>query len=73
MASIVTKGQMTDDDLTALRGRTGTVEVDTLNFSVTVVDARIRFGHLDLRVAPVTGTGEKWVEAHRVSLEQAPV
>lgn len=70
MASIVTKGQMTDDDLAALRGRTGTVEVDTLNFSVTVVDARIRFGHLDLRVAPVTGTGAKWVEAHRVSLDQ---
>jgi len=70
MPSIVTREEMTDENLASFSGRVGTVEVDSLNFGITVVEARVRFGHLDLRVAPLNGTGAKWFEAHRVSLDQ---
>jgi hypothetical protein len=33
------------------------------------VKARLRFGHLDLLIAPSVGNGERWVEQHRVVLD----
>ena len=63
---IVTKNDVTPTDLENLAGKTGTVELDGLTFRVTVLEARIRFGHLDFHVTPCDGTGKKWVEAHRV-------
>ncbi len=37
-----------------------------------VIDARIRYGHLDLLVAPTKGTGTKWFERKNVTLLQDP-
>lgn len=38
----------------------------------TVIDARIRYGHLDLLVSPTKGTGTKWFERKNVILLQDP-
>ena len=66
---IVTKNDVSPDDLQALAGRTGTFELEGLNFGVDILAARIRFGHLDFRVAPRDGSGAKWIESHRVVLD----
>lgn len=60
-------------DLDSFPGRTGTFEFDGLSFGVKIVKARLRFGHLDLQIAPVVGSGERWVEQHRVILDDNPV
>jgi hypothetical protein len=41
-----------------------------LGFQVDVItlDARVRFGTVDVLVTPVSGSGEVWVEASRVKL-----
>lgn len=56
-------------DLTQYADRTGSMTVDTLSFAVRVVEARTRYGHLDFRVTPIAGNGERWVEQHRVDLD----
>lgn len=55
-------------DLETYRDKIGTIAVDDLRIQVKVTDARMRFGHLDLLVTPVSGTGERWIEQHRVEL-----
>jgi len=60
-------------DLDSFPGRTGTFEFDGLSFGVKIVKARLRFGHLDLQIAPVVGSGERWVEQHRVILDDSIV
>lgn len=55
-------------DLTAFRKKVGVMTVADLKVKVKVVDARLRFGHLDLLVTPVSGDGKQWVEQHRVDL-----
>jgi hypothetical protein len=56
-------------DLNDYRDRSGVISVDSLMVEVKVKDARIRFGHLDLLVTPIAGSGERWIEQHRVTLE----
>lgn len=58
-------------DLTIYANRTGRMSIDTLSFAVRIIEARTRYGHLDFRVTPVTGEGERWVEQHRVTLDPA--
>lgn len=53
----------------SLIGATGTYEVDELTVGITIKDARVRFGHIDLLVEPIEGSGMQWVEKHRVSVE----
>lgn len=53
-------------------GLTGTTEVGGLNVFVRVVGARARYGHLDLRVVPIRGWGERWVERKNVVLINDP-
>ena len=66
MSRIVTKNDVSPEDLQNLKGTSGTLSLEGLDFAVKVVDARIRFGHLDLAVSPVSGGGQRWVESHRV-------
>jgi hypothetical protein len=56
-------------DLSIYNDRTGSMTVDTLTFTVRVLEARNRYGHLDFRVTPISGDGERWVEQHRVALQ----
>jgi hypothetical protein len=58
-------------DLDTFRGRKGLIAVDDLMVEVKIADARLRFGHLDLLVTPVAGSGERWVEQHRVDVQPA--
>lgn len=55
-------------DLNLYRGRSGTMALNDLAFGVEVKDARLRFGHLDFLITPIEGSGEIWVESHRVNL-----
>lgn len=56
-------------ELDSFEGKVGVMEVDELRFDVRITAARIRFGHLDFRITPVDGSGAKWVESHRISLD----
>jgi hypothetical protein len=51
----------------SLIGKTAAMTLDDLTVSVRINDVRTRFGHIDLLVQPVNGSGEKWVERHRVT------
>jgi hypothetical protein len=55
-------------DLDDYVDRMGTVDLDGLTVGVTIKEARVRFGHLDLLVVPREGRGERWVESRRVRL-----
>lgn len=55
-------------DLNTYKNRQGVINVDDLKVEVTVEDARMRFGHLDLLVTPVAGSGQRWIEQHRVQI-----
>ena len=46
----------------------GTIEVNGLTFDVFVVGRRKRYGHIDLAVTPVSGSGKRWVESSKVTL-----
>jgi hypothetical protein len=37
-----------------------------------VKDARVRYGHLDLLITPINGSGEKWVERKNVVIKNDP-
>lgn len=62
------KKKITDTDLRAFEGKTGSIEFDGLVVEIGVIRARFRYGHIDLRVTPIAGSGERWVERKRVSL-----
>jgi hypothetical protein len=51
----------------SLIGKSGLMTLDDLTVGVNITDARVRFGHIDLLVEPINGSGEKWVEKHRVT------
>lgn len=60
---------MTTNETTKLIGKTATLAIDGLRFAVTILDARSVFGRADYQVAPVTGSGSKWVSSDRVTLD----
>lgn len=62
-----TKQQLEKIDPWTFVGKTGSINMDDLNVHVRITNARIRFGHIDLLVEPINGSGEKWVERHRVT------
>lgn len=57
-----------DINLESYENKQGIISINELAVGVTIKSARIRFGHLDLLVTPVTGSGEKWMESHRVQV-----
>jgi len=63
-----TKQQVGKTDPWTLVGKTASIAMDDLQISVLITDARVRFGHIDLLVEPVKGSGKKWVEYHRVTI-----
>lgn len=62
-----TKQQLEKADPWTLVGKTGSIDMDDLCVHVRITDARVRFGHIDLLVEPIKGSGKKWVERHRVT------
>lgn len=39
------------------------IEDRGIRYNARVEDVRIRFGHVDCLMKPVSGTGERWVQA----------
>lgn len=59
-------------DLDAYKGLTGMIESNNLKVDVKINGARVRYGHLDLNVSPVSGTGEVWVERKNIDISNDP-
>lgn len=53
-------------DLAAYKGLQGEITQNNLNIHVKIKDARVRYGHLDLCVTPVSGSGTVWVERKNI-------
>ena len=52
-------------------GMIGTISFDDLEVSVKIHKERFRYGRLDVLVRPITGSGSRWVEFHRVKMERS--
>jgi hypothetical protein len=63
-----TKEDIGDEQIATLKGMMGSMSIESLNVSVQITDVRRRFGHIDVLVQPLNGTGEQWVEKHRVKV-----
>ena len=59
-------------DFDAYRGHKGSYNVESLDVEVLVLEARQRFGHLDLLITPVAGNGERWTELKNITLHDDP-
>ena len=68
MEATETKKKITDTNLDDFKHKMGTIDIDGLIVSVTVTDARFRYGHIDLKVTPISGRGERWMERGKVTL-----
>jgi len=53
----------------SLIGRNGVYVVDDMGFPVTILDERFRYGRLDVKIGPLNGHGEQWVEFHKVAVK----
>ena len=63
-----TKKDIGDEQITALKGMMGKMSIESLDIGVQIKDVRRRFGHIDVLVEPLNGTGEQWVEKHRIKV-----
>lgn len=68
MSEFINAEKAKNIDLTEYHNRTGSITLDGLTVGITVTDARVRFGHLDLLVTPTAGSGQKWIESRRITL-----
>lgn len=59
-------------DLAAYKGKSGRIKENNLTIDVTIVDARRRYGHLDLNVTPISGSGNVWVERKNIEIDDDP-
>lgn len=59
---------MTAREMMNLIDHTGWMQVEAFEIEVQIKDARLRFGSVDVLVAPVNGRGEKWTPLERVAL-----
>ena len=56
------------DSLQHLKGKIGTIDVETMKVAVQIMELRRRFVHIDALVKPEAGTGDKWVALHKVKI-----
>ena len=59
-------------DFDAYCGLSGSILHGELRIDVEVIDARQRYGHLDLLVTPIAGDGSRWMERKNVHLQTDP-
>ena len=59
-------------DLNAYIGLDAKIITNKLEVNVKIINARRRFGHLDLLVIPTSGTGEVWVERKNIQIINDP-
>lgn len=61
-----TKIEIEESNPNLLIGKVGRLIVGELSVDVSIKNVRHRFGHIDLLVKPVSGSGNEWVEKHRI-------
>jgi len=59
-------------DYKAYCGLTGSIKANGLTVNVRIVDARRRYGHLDLQVTPIDGADTVWVERKNIVINEDP-
>ena len=59
-------------DYKAYCGLTGSIKANGLTINVRIVDARRRYGHLDLQVTPIDGADTVWVERKNIIINEDP-
>jgi hypothetical protein len=59
-------------DYKAYCGLTGSIKANGLTVNVRIVDARRRYGHLDLQVTPIDGADTVWVERKNIVINDDP-
>lgn len=59
-------------DYKAYCGLTGSIKANGLTVNVRIVDARRRYGHLDLQVTPTDGADMVWVERKNIVINNDP-
>jgi len=59
-------------DFDAYRGLFATYRTAELDFEVTILDSRQRYGHLDLLITPESGAGERWTEFKNLTIHNDP-
>lgn len=62
------KARMTTAEFVAASKKPATLSVEMLQIPVNVVDHQVHLGREELKVTPIGGYGESWVERDRVSL-----
>lgn len=50
-------------------GKTGLYDFEEMSFPVRIINERFRYGRLDVMIKPLDGSGERWVEFHKVTVE----
>jgi len=64
---------VTASKLRALIGQLGRIQGDgSIFYDVEIKDAKIGYGNTRVLIAPITGTGEAWVNRSRVRLDGDP-
>jgi hypothetical protein len=61
-----TNKEATMDRTKIVVGNTAVLVMDGLMVSVTILDTKSVYGRLDVLIAPVSGSGQKWVQAERL-------
>jgi hypothetical protein len=51
-------------------GSVAILVMDGLMVSVTILDTKSVYGRLDVLIAPVSGSGQKWVNSERLKEEE---
>lgn len=59
-------------NLGAYKGKKGRIVENNLTINVKILEARTRYGHLDLKVSPIAGEGEVWVERKNIQIDNDP-
>lgn len=59
-------------DINAYINLEGVISQDGLTIAVKTIGARVRYGHLDLEIVPVAGTGHRWIERKNIILHNDP-
>lgn len=58
------------DRTKVVAGNTAVLVIDGLSVQVKILDTKQAFGRLDVLIAPVSGSGQKWVQCDRLKEEE---
>lgn len=58
---------ITATELQTLIGKRGEWQAGPIGFTVRIIDARLVFNRVDVKIEPIAGTGQKWVSLDSVA------